>query len=398
MSDQPEDPHRRTGEGEGYPPPVFAPAAEPAPTAEPAPAAQVPEPTAPWVVSGEIESGAAASARVSSPAAAPADEPLLPATYSENDLRSAIGSPPMPEHIRPRRGRDRDLDDDDGGDGEPRSRKRVLVVAGSLFAGLGIAALVVLGRLNADRYAVRCEAKAVTAEQGRSFPPWGTSRLGGDAWKPIPIPPSFQCVALETDDPTELGDAYRKMLAARAEALLTAKEKEPAQIDLAAGMLEQALLHARSDSEPHKSARQDIQRMQGDVGYWRATAVLQKAAAELTDAAKQLETAAGQRPRFVSDASAWAAHVRKLIEELRVGPSGAKLQASAPASASAPTPAAPDRPLAPAGVALPIEPGASGGSGDATGSGGDATGSGGEPPPAPSATPGAGIPTGGVLL
>jgi succinate dehydrogenase/fumarate reductase flavoprotein subunit len=142
------------------------------------------------------------------------------------------------------------------------------------------------------------------------------------------------------------------MLVERAESVLTAKEKEPAEIDAAAAMLEQALLHARGGSEPHKAARQTLQRMVGDVGYWRASARLQKAATELTDAAKQFEAAAGQLPRYVSDAGAWAAHVRKLAEELRAGPSGARTPSGT--AAVTPPPDRPDRPMAPAGVALPV--------------------------------------------
>jgi hypothetical protein len=174
------------------------------------------------------------------------------------------------------------------------------------------------------------------------------------------------------------------MLIERAESLLTAKDKDPAGIDEAAGMLEQALLHARGESEPHKGARQTIQRMLGDVAYWRASAKLQKATADLADAAKQFEAAAGQLPRFVSDAGAWAAYVRRLADELRAGPTGARPVAPAPSVAATP---APERPPAPMGVALPVEPG---GAGSAAGSA--------APPAAPAATPDAGVPGGGVLL
>jgi hypothetical protein len=308
------------------------------------------------------------------PVPAPADappEPLLPATYRENDLRTAIGSPPMPEQIRPRRARASSDDDDEL---EPRGRKTALVVTGTIVLGLGIAALVILGRLNAGRYEVSCEAKEVTAKRGRAFPPWGTSRMSGDAWKPIPIPPNFQCVGLETEDLAELGDVYRRMLVERAEAMLTAKEVT--QVEEAAAMLEQALLHARSDSDPHKNARQAILRMLGDVGYWRASARLEKAVTELAASAKDFEAAAGQLPRYVSDANAWATHVRKLLEQLRAGPSG-----KAQDGPLAPAPPGQERPTAPAGVALPVEPRGSAGSA--------------EPPPA---TPDAGVPTGGVLL
>lgn len=387
MTDRPEDPNRPPG---GYPPPMFAPAAPPEPDAAEPEAAAPPLPleiTASAAASAAPEAAAApapapadALAPAPAPAPAPADEPLLPATFHENDLRTAIGSPAMPEQIRPKRRRERDDDDDTDDDGRPRRRRAALVLGGVLAVGAGIAALAIVGSVKSGRYYIHCDTKTVTAAQGRSFPPWGTSRLSGDEWKPIPIPPSFQCTALETDDPAELGDAYRRMLVERSEALLTAKDKDAAQLDAVAGMLEQALLHARSDSEPHKVSRQAIQRMLGDVGYWRASARLQQATTELADAAKQFEAAAGQLPRFVSDANAWAAHVRRLVEELRAGPSGAKaaseLQLPLPAAATAP-----DRPPAPAGVALPIEP-----AGSAAGSA--------EPPPAPDA----GVPSGGVLL
>jgi hypothetical protein len=361
----------RTPSWETYTPPRFAPAERSG--------------AVPLASAGTVETSGAA--RAASPSVAlPAEEPLLPAEYRENDLRTAIGSPPMPEQIRPQRSPpppdddddDDENDDDDDGADRPRSRKTVLVIAGSLFLGLSIAALVILGRLNAAHYIVTCEAKQVVAEQGRSFPPWGTSRLGGDEWKPIKIPPSFQCVDTETEDPTELADAYRKLLVDRAEAMLTARDV--VQIDDAAGMLEQALLHARSDSEAHKAARQHIQRLLGDVGYWRASGKLQEATKALTEAAKEFETAAAQLPRHVADANAWATYVRKLIDDLRAGPAGAKTTAFPPAP---PAPPAPDRPPAPPGVALPVEPGA---------------GSGSAAEPSPPQQPDAGVPTGGVLL
>lgn len=138
-------------------------------------------------------------------------------------------------------------------------------------------------------------------------------------------------------------------------------------------MLDQALLHARSPDR--REQRRDVERLLGDVGYWRASAKLRDASTALTDAAKQFDAAAAQRPRHVSDASAWATYVRKLVEELRAGPNGA-LTAFPPT----PTPI-PAREPAPAGVALPVEP--------------PAAGSASEPPPAP---PDAGLPTGGVLL
>lgn len=311
---------------------------------------------------------------------------MAPVTTVEGRVRDAVplaaaitvptASTPAPIATRVRPPTDRDDDDDDDDDDDfldkPRNRKAIAIGVGALLLGGGIAALVLLGQRNAESYYVTCQAERIIAEQGRAFPPWGTSGLEGKEWRPIKIPPEAQCADLETTNYTALSHHFRAQLVARAEVLLNAREVT--KVDEAKQLLDQALLHARGagDSE----SRQGIQRMLGDVAYWRASARLGEAVEQLADAAKQFEDAAAQRPRFVSDASAWALYIRKLADELRAGPTGA------PQQTFPPTPP-PDRPTAPPGVALPVEP-------DDT----DA-GSAEAPPPAP---PDAGVPTGGVLL
>ena len=318
-----------------------------------------------------------ASGPAAAPAPRPSDDPLLPLSSSDNELRAAVGVKPKPE---PRKRRppteipDDDGEDDDGVGPQKRSRKLVVVSAFSVVIGLGIAALVFLGSANKGRFVIACEPQEVVAGQGRGFPPWGTRSLDDDAkWKPIKIPPEAECRERETEDEDELSRWYLEMLVERASAMLTAKEVT--KIDEAAAMLEQALLHARAPER--RDQRKDIERLLGDVGYWRASAKLREAATSLTDAAKQFDAAAAQRPRHVSDASAWATHVRKLVDELRAGPAGVAQ------TAFPPTPP-PERPIAPPGVALPIEPGRGSAGSDAS-----------APPAAP---PDAGIPSGGVLL
>ncbi|HEU4730167.1 MAG TPA: hypothetical protein VFT22_19855, partial [Kofleriaceae bacterium] len=182
----------------------------------------------------------------------------------------------------------------------------------------------------------------------------------------------------------------------QATGLLTAREVT--RLDEAEALLKQGLLLTRpAASEPASMAAErtehhkEIERLLGDVTYWRASARLRDAASALGDAAKQFEAAAAQHPRHVSDAPAWAAYARKLADQLHVGPAGPSPSPIAPAPAGAtgvapsagPTaPAAPDttRPEAPPGVALPVEP---------------ERGS----PQVPAAPPpDAGVPTGGVLL
>jgi len=292
----------------------------------------------------------------------------LPDTLTDPDdaLRLAVGA-----KARGKRPPPPDFDDEDEA---PRRRGKlwaILLLVG--VVGLGIGALVLFGSINKDRYVIACEREQVIAKQGRGFPPWGERSIDDEGmWKPIKIPPEAECRPRETEDIEELSQWYLDILVDRASTILTAAaaSKEVPKVDDAAALLDQALLHARAPSR--REQRREIERLQGDVGYWRASAKLRDAAAALGDAAKQFDTAATQRPRHVSDASAWATYVRKLADELRAGPDGA-------ATTFPPAPL-PERPTAPPGVALPVEPAGSGS---------------GEPPPAP---PDAGLPTGGVLL
>jgi hypothetical protein len=307
------------------------------------------------------------------------DEPLSSARVgtSDADLREAVGAKskkkpskrtPPPDVVHG------ELDDDDDlGDGRRRSRKMIAVAVIALVVGLGVAALVFLGRANSAWFYISCEPDKIVAQQGRSFPPWGESALGGKQWAAIKIPPEAECIPLETESEDELSDQFRAMLVKRASVLLTAKEVT--KTGEAKAFLEQALLLARSNTDTARNAKAEIQRLLGDVAYWGASLKMRDASKALLEAAKDFDAAAQQRPRHVTDASAWAEYVRKVVGELESGPSGTS-QTFPPT----PPPTEP-RTQAPPGVALPVEPG--------QGSASEA------PQPTP---PDAGLPTGGVLL
>jgi hypothetical protein len=328
---------------------------------------------------------AASSTRDARTASSAADEPLLPSTYNENDLRAAVGASPLMEgsSAQSRKRRASTSDDDDDPPRTPRSRRAITVSAASVVVGLAIAALVIVGRMNSDHYLLACEAERAVPQQGRGFPPWGMRALDGEPWRPLKIAPETRCQPRETDDPQELERLYLSMILEQATALLTAREVT--RLDEAEALLKQALLLTRPPArETEKLAtdrnerHKDIERLLGDVTYWRASAKLRDAATALGDAAKQFDSAAAQHPRHMSDAPAWASHVRKLAQQLTTGPAGAT-QAPGPAPPGAPQA---EHPSAPAGTALPVEPTA---------------GSAGEPAPA-APTPDAGVPSGGVLL
>jgi hypothetical protein len=296
---------------------------------------------------------------------------LLPTSYDEAALRDAVGAP-LP---RPKR-KKRDRDDDDG----PRGPRRTVAIAAlAIIAGLGIAAFVFLGRANSQRYAITCSTTQVTAERGRGFPPWGTKPMTGPEWRPVALPANAECKPRETEDPAELESWYLDLLLDRASTTLTAKNLldsvqagKPNPLDLAADQLNQALLLSRSPA--HRDQRKEVERLLGDVQYWRASLRLRDAAAALSDAARQFDVAATQRPRHVTDAAAWASFLRTLVDQLHAGPGGVP---AAP-GVVAPVPGPSEQPMAPMGTALPVEP----------------DGSASEP----ATPPDAGLPTGGVLL
>jgi hypothetical protein len=381
-------------------PPSTAATKAPAPTPAAAPS--------PAGTKAPASTPAATSSPASTKAASADDGPLLPATRDKNDLRAAVGASSLteaPAATRKRRAPAADHrsdDDDEGQAAPPRSRTTIVVSALGITAGVAIVVLVLVGRANSDRYLLACEAARAVPEQGRGFPPWGTHALEGEPWKPLKISPETRCQPHETDDPLVLERLYLAMILDQATAMLTAREVT--RLDDAEGLLKQALLLTRPPAqEPEKLAAErnehhkDIERLLGDVTYWRASTRLHDAAAALADAAKQFDAAAAQHPRHVTDAEAWATYARKLAGELHAGPAGITSPVSPPTiSASPPTtsealptgsaagPAAPasEHPNVPTGVALPVEPDR--GSADL--------------PPAAPAPPDAGPPTGGVLL
>lgn len=277
------------------------------------------------------------------------EPPLVPHDASLGD---AVGAPSRAAKRRADRDDDRDPD-------LPRSRRTMMIAAAALFGGLAIAALIFLGRANSDRYAITCESSKITAEQGRSFPPWGTRAMVGPEWKPIALPTNAECKPRETESEAELDGWFLDALIDRASSTLTAKnpldaatgDPKISPLDVAQEQLNQALLLARSPDK--RDERKEVERLLGDVDYWRASLRLRDASATLIDAAKQFETAASKRPRHVTDAAAWSSFLRHLADELHAGPNAAPV-ATAPTAPTV-TSTTPAQPAAPMGSALPIE-------------------------------------------
>ncbi len=275
------------------------------------------------------------------------------------DLQSAVGITPPPSATTRRVDRHTvpriappvpttETREDVEDDAIPRKRKWPIAVALSGVLGATIATFVLLGSANEQHYYLRCSAKHITAERGRSFPPWGSERLSGAAWKPIAIPPSAECTPRETDDPVALEAWYLEALVEQATTKLAGSA--PGDIDAAQAELEQAMLLTRSPER--RDQRKELERLLGDVTYWRAAAKVKAAAASLEEAATRFDDAASKRPRHASDASAWATLARDTAAALGAGPGGAGAPRVPPSGVPLPPLA---REPAPPGVALPVE-------------------------------------------
>lgn len=287
--------------------------------------------------------------------------PILPPTPVS--LSEAVGAPTKKSKVvEPR--------DEDAT--PPSKRKAMTIAAMTIFVGLLTLTLILLGRASSQRYLITCTTDQVRAERGRAFPPWGSQLMGGSEYKPIALPPNAECKPQETDNIAELDRWYLDLLLERASATLTAPvlDAPGKPLDVAEGQLNQALLLSRAPER--RDQRKEVERLLGDVQYWRASLRLRDASVALQDASKQFEAAAAQRPRHVSDAGAWAGFLKRVVDELKAGPNGVTT-VTAPAAAAMVSPTG-----APAGTALPVEP---------------------PPVQAPAETPpDAGVPTGGVLL
>jgi hypothetical protein len=314
---------------------------------------------------------------------APPLPPIAPPT--DDDLREAVGvarrEKPERAKTRPKsEDGDRDRDDDhDDHDGTPltpeqraRRRKMWLTLSFSLVFGLIVIAFVFLGRANGSRLVMVCTADKISAEEGRGFPPWGTRALDGPEWAPIAIPPQAECQTRETESPDELERWYLDALIAQARAKLSARDVATgAGVDDAEKLLRQALLLARPPERHDR--RDDIDRLLGNVVYWRANAKIKAASDALAEAAKLYDEATAKKPIDLRDSAAWGDYARELVDEIHLGPEA--LRPPVPLGA-APLPA---HEPAPQGVALPVYPP-------------DAQMG------APITPPDAGVPSGGVLL
>jgi hypothetical protein len=373
-----------------------APVVTPAPFVEPAAASPLPPTAFTSRVSGEHEApvvpfDASAyephvepplyddSPRVDDPPASPEPSPepawTEPAAITpeplaiENELRAAAGVLPIEDKKKkkpPKRKRASTDSGDDDDDDRPRSRLWMVAAALAIVLGGAITAMILVGRSNSERFVLSCESDRVVIQQGRSFPPWGESTIEGAEWKPFKIPPEAPCSRFETENKAELAARFEKMLEDRATKLVGGRggtstaitavgpEDPVAKVDEAEASLKQALLvsrHLASENE-RITTRDKLERLLGDVGYWRASARLRAAADALTDAAKQFDTVTLQQPLANTDAGEWGALARKLAEELRAGPRALKAT-----DILAPTQASTDStPKAPLGTALPVEP------------------------------------------
>ena len=246
---------------------------------------------------------------------------------STADLRAAVGiddsastaSTSTPPPKPPRRKRD---DGDGDGDSGMSGRALLAIILLGLFL-IVVFVLWFLGERNSRVYYIDCGTSQITASQGRSFPPWGKSRLSGARWRAIQnVLELTQCDDASFDNREELEARYRDLLLAQADQWLEGLDAHESRelLPTVRQQLEQAESLSRSSDPESVTARERIGRLLGDVTYWEAFDELETVSQQLDQAAQRLRSAVDKKPAHVSDADHWRAFARHLAKELTAGP------------------------------------------------------------------------------
>lgn len=271
----PGDPPKEMTDEDGWGDPADAP--EPEPKAEP---------------NGPEEAEAAPAPE--------APEPSPDAGFT-GTVAEAAGIAPPPQPRRPRLSR--------------RARFFALAAIALLcFIGAG----GVLSYLNSRQLYLVCGDQDVRAERG-SFFPWGRTAMEGERWKPFKLPGA--CESRELDSELELETAMLELLVARASALLAAEAPE---LEEGEELIEQGLALARAPE--HKASRTELERLRGDIEYWRGRADITAAVERLRSARAHLDEAIKIGPRHANDADKWLPFIDRLVERAGSGP-GAPIEA-----------------------------------------------------------------------
>ena len=167
----------------------------------------------------------------------------------------------------------------------------LILCVGSATIIMLVTAVIFLGQANRERYLLACSSDKIVAQRGRALPPWGWETMRGPEWVPVAIPPAAECVPRETGVRANLEAWFLDALVEQATARLTGTVGD---VDVAEAQLQQALLLTRAPER--RDQRKDLERLLGDVAYWRAVARVKVAAETLEDAARRFDDAAARRP------------------------------------------------------------------------------------------------------
>ena len=195
-----------------------------------------------------------------------------------------------------------------------RSRRRVFLAVALIVLAIGLGVGGVLSYFNHQRLYLACGDQDVRAERGRWFL-WGRAPLEGERWKSFELP--GVCDSREVDSMSELESAFLELLVTRASALLAAENPDPETTE---GLLEQGLSLARAPE--HKPQRAELERLRGDVEYWRGRAEITGAIERLKSARQHYDEAVKIGPRHAGDADRWVSFIDRLLERVGAGPGG----------------------------------------------------------------------------
>jgi hypothetical protein len=330
-------------------------AAEPSAAAEPAEPKEPGETSPAAPPSVEIESGWIEAPGAEAPAGATKAPPDAAAKDDLGAPATAAAGPPRAEESESQPPPPSSLPEAAGIREPPRpwrprlSRRGWLMAIAAALATVAIGTGAVLAWLNSRHFYLECGDDEIRASRGRSWP-WGRTTMEGARWKPVPVAGRIECQSARFASEAALEAAFLEAVHARADALLARDELgDAAQIETAANLIEQGLVLSRSPE--HRDARKELERLRGDVEYWRATSEVQSALAAIEAARARFADAAGHAPRHVRDADRWAGFLEQLLKRGRSGPGAFAAERARPEAASDLAPAGGDGETAPRATA-----------------------------------------------
>ena len=177
------------------------------------------------------------------------------------------------------------------------------------------ALLLVLDLRNRDRYLMVCHDRAMELHRGRRIPlPFGHEPVGGEAFRPVALPPSADCRSRFFASQVEAEQGFLQFVVARVSAELDLEEG--ANLPRARKQILQAQILSRSNP----AARTRVARLLAEVDYREGRDSLNRVETELRTALARFKEARKLDGRRYADLDQWIRHLELLLKSVAPTP------------------------------------------------------------------------------